>query len=172
MSIIKANQWQKTNGTVVQAPLQVAIARTDSTFSTSSTSYVDITPLAVTLTPSSVNSRFFVQMQLYWGTRTWNTNGCYIGCRAYWSGGALGTILGNGSAQWQFQYGADNVNTDYEMNTSYDCNIVTPGTTNPVTFQAQFASMNASYVLYLNRSYGNYYGTQTRSTLTVWELAA
>lgn len=172
MSIIKANQWQKTNGTVVQAPLQVAIARKSDVFSTSSGSFVDIDGLNVTLTPSSVNSRFYVEMSLYYGTRTWSTNGCYIGARAAWAGGSLGTILGNGTTQWAFQYGADSTNTEYEMNFAYDNCIIAPGTTNPITFYAQFASANTGYVLYLNRSYGNYYGTQTRSTLTVWELAA
>lgn len=171
MSIIKANKWQFIDGTLVQAPLQIAQARkTDTNFSTTSTGFVNLTDLTVTMTPRSVNSRFLVELNVYVGCYWWGSNGGYLGCNATWTGGSLGTFLGSGNSCWALQYGADSGNSPYETVQWTDSAIITPGTTNPITFQATIASGNASYALYVNRSYNNL-TNGGKSTLTVTEIA-
>jgi len=151
--------------------LQVVQTRTLLSSSTSSTSYVPITSLVTTITPSKINSRFYVQMDLSLGTYTWYTNGYYIGCNVSWSGGSQNNILGDGGGTWIFQYGADTGNSQYETLQVNDSTIIQPNTLNTLTFTPTFATTNASYLLYLNRSYGNYYGDQGSSRLTVMEIA-
>lgn len=154
------------------AVLQIQQARSMTAQGTSSTSFVSITDLVKTVTPVQANSRFLVQLDLSIGCRTWNTNGFYIGCNVSWSGGGLSTFLGDAGGTWVFQYGADSGNTDYETLQVNDSAIIQPNTGNVLTFTPVFATINASYPVYVNRSYGNYYGDQGSSRLTITEIAA
>lgn len=152
--------------------LQVVQSRTLASQGTSSSSFVSINGLITTLTPVKSNSRFLVQLDLSIGSHNWYTNGFYIGCNVSWSGGSLSTILGDGSGAWVFQYGADSSNSMYETLQVNDSAIIQPNTANALTFTPVFATLNASYPVYVNRSYGNYYGDQGSSRLTVMEIAA
>ena len=60
MSIIKANAWQKVNGTVVGTPVQVVSSTRTSAFSSTSDSYVDVSGLSVSITPQSSSNKILV----------------------------------------------------------------------------------------------------------------
>jgi hypothetical protein len=148
------------------AVLAVQQARKTDTWSVSSTSYTAVDGLSITMTPRDANSKFLIFVDLFVGAYWWGASGGYLGVSANGT-----TILGNGSAIWTLQYGADSGNSPYETQQWTDCALYSPGTTSAITFTAQLASYTTSYALYLNRSYNNYYGTQGRSTLTVLEIA-
>lgn len=148
------------------AVLQVQQARKTDTFSTSATGFVTVDGLTLTMTPSSANSKFLIEANLFVGAYWWGSNGGYFGVSANST-----TIAGNGGAFWALQYGADSGNSPYETMQWTDSVLYTPGSTSPITFNMQIASANSSYAIYVNRSYNNNYGTQGRSTLTVTEIA-
>lgn len=156
------NLAQAGSGTV----LQIQQARKTDTFTTSSASFVNVDGLTLTITPASANSKFLVEADLFVGALWWNSNGGYFGIAANGT-----NIAGNGSANWTLQYGADAGNSPYETMQWRDSVLYSPGGTSPITFTVQLATYNASYAIYVNRSYNNNYGTQGRSTLTVTEIA-
>jgi len=166
-----SNNRVTANTMPVGSILQVVQTRTMVSESTSSTSFVNISGLATTVTPVKSNSKFLLQLDLSIGAYTWYTNGFYIGCNVNWTGGSLSIVMGDGGGQWVFQYGADSSNSAYETLQVNDSVIIQPNTANALTINPVFATLNASYALYLNRSYGNYYGDQGSSRLTVWEIA-
>ena len=151
------------------AVLQVQQARKTDTWSTSSTNFVTVDGMSLTLTPASATSKFLVEVNLFVGALWWNSNGGYLGVSSVINGTST-YIAGNGANYWTLQYGADVGNSPYETIQWSDSVIYSPNTTSPITFNALLASANASYAIYLNRSYNNNYGTQGRSTLTVTEI--
>lgn len=67
-SFAKFDVWQNTAGVVRQSIIQaVSVVKTD-TFSTTSTSPVDVTGLIANITPSSATNRILVQGTIYLGT--------------------------------------------------------------------------------------------------------
>lgn len=150
------------NGTI----LQVAHARKTDSFSTSSTTLTDVTGLSVTLTPTRASSTFLVMCNLYVGAYWWSSDG------GKFIVDMNGTqILGSSTSEWMKQYGADSGNSPYESVAWIDSGISSPNTTSPVTFKVKLASDNASYAIYLNRSY-NDSTTDGKSGLMVMEIAA
>lgn len=153
-------------GMPVGSVLQVGHYRKTDAYSTSSATLTDVTDFLVTLTPTSLNSRFLVSCQLYVGSYWWSTGG------GKWIVKMNGTeVLGSSTYGWVLQYGADSGNSAYETMHWLDSAVVTPNTLSPVTFQLQLASGNASYATYLNRSY-NGTNLDGKSSLTVMEIAA
>jgi len=146
--------------------IQIQQARKTDTWSTSSTSFQNIDGLTLTLTPNSINSKFLVEVSLFVGALMWSTNGGYLGVSANGT-----SVAGNGSAVWTIQYGADVGNSPYETIQWTDSATYAPNSISPITFNAQIATANASYAIWLNRAYNNNYGTQGRSVLTVTEIA-
>ena len=59
-SIIRADRWQNSNGVAYNSVLQVVSTTKTDTFSTTSTSLVDITGLSVSITPRFSTSRILV----------------------------------------------------------------------------------------------------------------
>jgi hypothetical protein len=166
-----SNSRVTANTMPVGSILQVVQTRTMTSESTSATGFVNISGLATTVTPVKSNSKFLLQMDLTIGAYTWFTNGFYIGCNVNWTGGSLATVMGDGGGQWIFQYGADSTNSAYETLQINDSVIIQPNTSNTLTINPTFATLNSSYAVFLNRSYGNYYGDQGSSRLTVMEIA-
>lgn len=69
MSLIKVNDIQTTAGVPNRGKvLQVVQASTTAVFSTTSTSFVDITGLSASITPSSTSSKILIMCTLYRGT--------------------------------------------------------------------------------------------------------
>jgi hypothetical protein len=171
-SLTALNATNISSGTLAKARLpagsvlQVAQARKTDTFSTSSTTLVDITGMSVTMTPTSASSKFLVYVDLFVGAFFWNTNGGYLGVSANGT-----NIAGNSASVWAVQYGSDVTNSPYETMQWTDSVLYSPNTISSVTFNAQIGSGSASYAIYINRAYNNAYGTQGRSVLTVMEIA-
>ena len=145
--------------------LQVAQARkTDTTWSTASTSFVAVTGLSVTLTPASASSKFLVTVGVSIGSYWWGTGGGYFGVFA-----DATLIAGDGSNVWVFQYGADaNNSVDETMQWSEEV-LHSPNTTSPVTFSVKLATGVAPYSMYLNRTYSGY--RRGNSWITAREIA-
>tara|TARA_R110000772_G_scaffold215287_1_gene325736 strand:+ start:106 stop:708 length:603 start_codon:yes stop_codon:yes gene_type:complete len=145
--------------------LQVVQARkTDTTWSTTSTSFVAVTGLSVTLTPASASSKFLVTVGVSIGSNWWQTGGGYFGVYA-----DATLIAGDGTGIWVFQYGADAANSVGETMQWSEEVLHSPNTTSPVTFSVSLASGVASYPMYLNRTYSGY--KRGNSWITVREIA-
>jgi hypothetical protein len=148
--------------------LQVAQARkTDIDWSTTSSSFVPVTGLSVTITPTSTSSRFLAFASVSVGANWWITGGGYFSIQS----SATGLIAGNGSDVWVFQYGADSGNGTQETMQWVEEGIDTPNTLSPVTYSVNLASASPSYSLFVNRQY---YSAAKRgnSWITVMEIAA
>lgn len=59
-SIIRADKWQNSNGVAYNSVLQVVSTTKTDTFTTTSSSYVDVTGLSVSITPRFSNSKILV----------------------------------------------------------------------------------------------------------------
>jgi hypothetical protein len=147
--------------------LQVAQARkTDTSWSTTSGSFVPVTGLSVTITPTSTSSKFLVFASVAVGANWWQTAGGYFSIQS----SATGSIAGDNNSVWVFQYGADSVNTTQETMQWAEEGMDTPNTLSPVTYSVSLAA-NAGYALFVNRSY--YDATKRgNSWITVMEIAA
>jgi len=66
-SYAKFDIWQNTAGVVRQSIVQIVSAVKTDTFSTSSTSPVDVTGLSVAITPFSIANRILIQGTIYLG---------------------------------------------------------------------------------------------------------
>ncbi len=145
--------------------LQVAQSRkTDVTFTTTSTSFVSVPDLSVTLTPASTSSKFLVTASVSVGAYWWAALG-YFGVQA---NGA--NIAGDGSNLWVYQYGADSSNSTQETMQWSEEVLYAPSTTSPITFQVVLASSTASYALCVNRQYAAA-NKRGNSWITVREIA-
>ena len=152
-SIIKVDQIQKTDGSAFTfgRVLQVKQARKTDTFSTSSQSFVDVTDLSVTLTPSSSSSKFLVTCALTVGSNWWAGAGGFFGVSRNGTniGGNSSTAIGD---YWWIQFGADSGNTTYEQLLWPEEILDEPATTSDVTYKLQLASRYSSYPMYVNRA--------------------
>jgi len=155
-----------TTAQPVGAILQVAQYRKTDSYSTISSTLGDVSGFSVTMTPTSLTSRFLVRCDLYVGSYWWGNNGGKFVVTMNST-----EILGSSFSNWLIQYGADSGNSYYESVHWVDSAIVTPNTLSPVTFQLQLSAGNTSYALYLNRAH-NGYTSDGKSTLTVMEIAA
>ena len=145
--------------------LQVAQSRkTDVTFTTTSTSFVSVPDLSVTLTPASTSSKFLITAGVSVGAFWWGASG-YFGVQANGT-----NIAGDGSNPWVFQFGADSSNSVNETSQWSEEVLYAPSTTSPITFQVVVASSTSSYALCVNRvqSGANKRGN---SWITVTEIA-
>ena len=145
--------------------IQVAQSRkTDTTFTTTSTSFVAVPDLAVTLTPASTSSKFLVTASVSVGAFWWAALG-YFGVYANGT-----TIAGDGSNLWVYQFGADSSNSVLETMQWSEEVLYAPSTTSPITFQVVLASSTSSYALCVNRQQAAA-NKRGNSWITVREIA-
>ena len=165
-----------SSGSIIQV---VSTTKTD-TFTTNSTSLVDITGLSLAITPSSSSNKILVHLELEYG-----------GSNIYFFGRVLrnSTAIGLGDANSNHtrcsfmimtQGLATNANTEYKgKHTSYEI-LDTPNTTSATTYKIQVQSYSGdNRTLTINRSgqdgdaSGNSVAWQGRSssTLTLMEVA-
>jgi hypothetical protein len=155
------------SGSVVQV---VSTTKTD-TFSTSSTSFVDVTGMSVTITPSSTNSKIFVMFHL--------TRGANIAALSTFRLMRDSTPVGNGTPA---SNRAGAIVTTYTGTADVDAHAIpasgtfldSPNTTSPVTYKIQ-ALCQSSMVLWVGRSARDTdlpEHSRTSSTITVMEIAA
>ena len=156
-------------GKVVQV---VQTVKTD-TFSTLSVAFVDITGLAVSITPSSASSKILVMANPHIGNQGYSAYSAL--CRDS-APILIGDTAGN-RPRATTQAGAyAGTSTQYHNFSSPSMYLDSPNTTNAVVYKVQLSTYSASYYSYCNRTHGDRdtigYDARTASTITVMEIAA
>ena len=143
------------------------------TSSTSSTSFVDIGNLDLTVSPASTSSKFLITATL---------NLCYNNTGGYDGLGRLVKVISgtttpignstsspNGESQNGFLH-VSGQNSTFETNCGTVTYLDSPNTTSNILYKVQFKSASGSYTCYCNRRVYNDW--HTSSSLTVIELAS
>jgi hypothetical protein len=147
------------------AVLQVVNAVKVDVFSTSNTSYTDITGLSVSITPISASSKILVLADVFIGQSSTNNSGI-----VQIVGGS--TVLGNNtsSGSGQYAYGAGgSLNDPYRAFTSASLSYLdSPATASSITYKIQIRS--AGGTVYMNRWTLNT-DIMGSSSITVMEIA-
>ena len=153
--------------------LQIVQAVKTDTFTTTSASYVDVTGLSVTITPSSTSSKILVTYSLQfsgitdsYGAATFVRNGSIVvaGTSATGNQTNVTTALATGSSG----------NWDYKLQTSQFEYLDSPATTSALTYKVQVKVTYSSRQVNINGPYStdNYaYSNFGVSTITVKEIA-
>ena len=146
--------------------LQVLSATKTDTFSTTSTSFIDVTGLTLTLTPAATSSKVLVSFSVNLGLP--NTAGVQVRLMRDSTPIAIGDA-GGGSQKQSTTHTYPGVNTD-TRNRSMEF-LDSPNTTSATVYKLQIVT-NTSTV-YVNRSYSDNntaYGGRTASTITAMEV--
>jgi hypothetical protein len=140
--------------------LQVVSTTKDDAFSTTATSFTDVTGLSVSITPSSATSKVLVMMtaQISGGDTGRSLRGRLMrGATAI----AVGT---SGRTYMSRPTNADEINS---MAVTF---LDSPATTSATTYNTQILSTNGSLAVYVNRNEGS--ADAYFSTITVMEIGA
>jgi len=159
-----------------QVPVQViSTTKTDTTsfVSASTNTYVDITGMSVTITPTSATNKILV---MYTVGVSNNANATihirlYRGATSIGQGNASGNRLGD-SLIWR----PNGSQYDFDIGPLSSSFLDSPATTSATTYKLA-ATLGSTYngTFYLNRSWDdsdNDYSGRTASTITVMEIAA
>lgn len=149
--------------------LQVVSTTKTNWFSTTSTTFVNVTDLVLSITPKSTSSKILVTSKLVVG---WDpaTTKVYAGLARN------GTLIDGGTDSGRVSAGFEHYNSDQYHAFVGNLQILdAPATASSVTYSAQIKTQGAGTV-YCNRSHGfranapNYDGTLS-STITLMEIA-
>jgi hypothetical protein len=172
MSIVKANEWQLSNGTKVGTVVQVVTSTRTDAVSLSSTSWAD-TGLSCTITPRTATNKILVQYLL-----SMSVNG-HGGCRLIRNSTAI--LLGDSSGSrtqathWLWSQGGTSFN--YSMMPMNNCYLDSPATTSAVTYKLQFAHPYSTGY-YMSMNYHSYndgndtWAGRVASVMTLMEIQA
>ena len=159
--------------------LQVQHRNHNPLFSTSSTSFVDITNFSVTITPSSTSSKIFLSIHAAMSTAS--GHGDVRLTRSI--GGATATTTGfvgdqevsSRTASTFHQYTHPSFNTTWDMPVYSITFLDSPNTTSAIVYQLQGAVPHSgTYTLYINRQSSDAdaaYSARVRSSITAMEIA-
>jgi hypothetical protein len=166
MSIIKANNWQDLNDNVMTPFVQAVTAQKTDTFYSSSTAWVDITGLSVTITPTRTTSRIilFIHVSLsmvsgHGGVRLVR-NGNPIG---------VGDAMGSRNQATFWDYGTSSYNTaGYTSHAKPMTWVDYPNSVAAVTYKLQYANpYSSSYSCGINyNAYDNADNSWNYSTVS------
>ncbi len=142
--------------------LQVVQTFKSDTFSSSSSSWTDITGFSVSITPSSSSNKIMLLISVSGGT----TSDCEIQAVRTINGssvsvGSSSSASYNGFGQWSAITGA------FPMTLMY---LDSPSTTSAVSYKAMVAQVNSGTIYINRRAYANDFGGS--SSITVMEIAA
>lgn len=182
MSTLKVNNVQDlgadavvTNGVVAKGALPsgsvlqvVSTTKTD-TFSTTSTSFVDVTGYTISITPSSATSKILVSVTAQVAN---NPSVGYGFIRLMRDSTAI-SIGDASSNRTRASAHAATVANDGIVSNVVSI-LDSPNTTSSVTYKIQMACDRGSMTMFLNRSNSDFdgaAGTRTASTITVMEIA-
>ena len=158
--------------------LQVQHRNHNPLFSTSSTSFVDITNFSVTITPSSTSSKIFLSIHAAMSTS--QGHGDVRLTRSI--GGATATTTGfvgdqeisSRTASTFHQYSHSSFNTTWDMPVYSITFLDSPNTTSAIVYQLQGAvPYSGTYTLYINRQTSDAdasYSARVRSSITAMEI--
>lgn len=157
-----------TAGTVLQV---VSTTKLDS-FTTTSTSMVDITGMSVSITPTSATSKILVMVSLIVSGDSWNSVGSMFNLVRNATNLSVGTSGATANATMMCNTYAG---SQGDTSNNYTSNAITyldsPATTSSTTYKIQGRVITGSGILAINqRSSGTLYGGS--STITVMEIAA
>ena len=138
-------------GKIVQI---VSTVKTD-TFSTTSSSFVDVTGLSVTLTPASASNKVLLIAQVTWGFSGTTNSGFYL----KFDGGNTSSYVGDtAGSRIRAVYGGITVPGAGELNgvaRAYSMVYLdSPATAASVIYKVQ-AGASTAYPVYINRSYAD-----------------
>jgi hypothetical protein len=143
----------------------VSVTKTD-TFTTSSTTYTDITGLTVNITPSATSSKILVLYNVSGGAQNHTSTQLLRGSTSISIGDAA-------SSRTRATTGNFYENSSGSMIYTYAVNVLdSPSSTSELTYKAQIRAEGATYV---NRSRSDTdasYGARLASTITVMEVLA
>ena len=151
--------------------LQVVQTVKTDTFSSSTGSFIDVTGLSVSITPSSASNKILILSDIRYGT---NANSGYAffkllrGSTDIYLGNAAGSrIRGFGGG------GSTDAATLTQLSTVF---LDSPSTTSSTTYKIQIYNQNAAtYAVYVNRTYNDTDNTsysRAASSITVMEILA
>lgn len=150
--------------------LQVVSTLKTDTFSTSSATWVDVTGLSVTITPSSTSSKVLVIASVGVGAQAAGM--------IKLTGGNTGTYVGDAAGSRERGVAYQHISTGYGVThgpaTYSEIYLDSPATTSATTYKVQMQSFSG-YTAYVNRSHndsdtGDY--LRGASTITVMEISA
>jgi hypothetical protein len=159
-------------GTVLQV---LSTTKTD-TFSTTSTSFVDVTGLSVSITPTSSTSKILVFFNVYTSA---NQNAASAPVRLLRDSTAID--IGDAASSRPrvsgvFYTGDVSVSIQASIGVTSNTFLDSPATTSATTYKMQMASANGSVTMYVNRTSADRdattYDPRTASSITVMEIAA
>ena len=148
--------------------IQVKHALKTDAFSTSSTSFVDITGLSVTLTPKFSTSKFLVTYHVTVGHNTQTQNTVQLVRQVSGSDTVINPVAYNQGTSIQF-FGSSNAGWDRGV-MAYQI-IDSPGTASAVNYRLRTYIYSSSVIQYVNRCHNSSNNTGT-SVLTVMEISA
>lgn len=170
MSTLKVNTLQDTSGNNLSRILQVVSTATTTQFSTTSSSFVNCTPMTVDITPSSTSSKVLIFVNMTVGGTADNRTGFALqrGSTDIFQGADASDRQG---ATTGTQHAEDN--SVYNVAFQY---LDSPSSTSQLTYHVQVsAQAHGSETMYLNRT-GNrnniQYTKECASSITVMEIAA
>jgi len=154
------------------AVLQVVSTSKSDTFSTTSTSFVDITGLSATITPSSTSSKILITLSVSTG----HTASNYHGNAVKLVRGSTDIHIGDADGSRVRATIGSNHHSDYAPTNTQSCTFLdSPSTTSSTTYKAQGVAKQANGQLYINRWGNNDGDTSTRqrltSSITLMEIA-
>jgi hypothetical protein len=156
-------------GSVLQV---VSTTKTD-TFSTTASSFTDVTGLSVSITPTSSSSKIFVILSMTISGQNANGGAIYQFVR-----GSTAICIGDSAGSRQrASGGAPYISDSNVYNTISGSFLDSPATTSSTTYKIQVVGGNAGGGVYVNRTQNdtdasNFYNSRTASTITVMEIAA
>ena len=148
--------------------IQMKQALKTDAFSTSSTSFTDITGLSVTLTPKFSTSKFLVTYHVTVGHNTQTQNTVQLVRQVGGSDTVINPVAYNQGTSIQF-FGSSNAGWDRGV-MAYQI-IDSPGTTSAVNYRLRTYIYSSSVIQYINRCHNSSNNTGT-SVLTVMEISA
>ena len=154
-----------TVGTVLQV---VSTNKTD-TFSTTSGTYVDVTGLSVSITPTSTTSKIYVVVTLGFCAAA-GTRAAFQLVR-----GSTAVGVGDASGSRTTASSSGGTGSPATMESTSFSFFDSPSTTSSTTYKVQTAFIDASGTLYINRTVNDDDAAsrpRTSSTITVMEIAA
>ena len=151
--------------------LQVVQSVKTDAFTTSSTTFVDITGMTATITPTSSTSKIMVRVDLKW--TQYGHGSIYLlrnGTKIY-----FGDAYGIQTQASLHAYGSGSYGSDYDLAAGGIEYLDNPATTSPVTYKLQAGvPHSASYILAVNYCRPNEngaYNSRLASTITLYEIA-
>lgn len=167
-STMRFDKWENSLGQPYGTVLQVVQAVKSDTFTSASTSYVDVTGLSATITPSSTSSKILVAVELN-GSGTVGISVLFFQIVRNSTAIGIGNTAGNRTSATNSLYAGTAGTLAFSGGTFLD----SPATTSAITYKVQLKA-NTTATSYINRAEIDNDGAawaRTISTITLMEIA-